>query len=361
MNKILITGLALSDFGGEDECNICNYDYSWIFNHPSVLLWNDKIVLTPHIKTTIDKCIYPDPKGPLTKAIKMLFDILDSSDLLEIRDASEIVSPQGEEQISNQIDKDRKLLAEEFPSIIKIGDENKVPGQLIIGPYEYCQVKIHAIYMALLLARTWQANCLFTPGDYEYLRFRLGIKNIPKTSSKGYIESFSMIFRSLLPDLPLIPHYAYGSRCTSCVHEEKCSDSYLNDLEKNTFEMMKWRSYEEILQLKEVIQRLVDRYNTPDEIDPAEVYRTFQEKEIKTNKLINKVFPKIKRWSNLITCVSIPYAVAGLATSDSLLTISAAAFAGGAKMTSEILKLIENRYKWVGFMNVKPITHNKNI
>ena len=361
MNKILITGLALSNLGGDDTCNICNYDYSWIFNHPSVLLWSDKIILTPYVKSIIDECKYPDPKGPLPKAIKILFDILDTSNLLEVNEANDIISSEGAQQISDQVDNDRKLLAKEFPSIIKLGEGDKVPGQLFIGTNEYCHVRIYAIYMALLLARTWQASCLFNPADYEYLRFRLGIQNIPKKTTKRYIESFSMIFRSFLPDLPLIPHYAYGSECTSCKHEIKCAESYLNDLEKNTFEMIKWRDYEEIIQLKEVIKNIVNKYNTSDGIDPSEVYRSFQEKEIKMNKLINKVFPKIKRWTNLIAFTSIPFAVAGLAASNSLLTLSGAAFAGGAKMTSEILKLIESKNRWVGFINTRSLKHNKNI
>lgn len=353
MNKILMTGLALCNINEDDSCKVCNYDYSWIFNHPSVLLWSDKIILTPFVKKVIDECIYPDPKRPLPKAIKILFDILDSSNLLEIHKANDILSPEREEQIFNQVDSDRELLAKEFPETVKVKDD-EMPGQLFIGSHGYCRAKVKAIYIALILARSWKANCLFSPEDYEYLRFRLGIKKIPQKTSNNYIESFETIFRSFLPNLPLIPHYAYGSDCVACEHDVVCAKTFLNDLEKNTFEMLKWRSYDEIIQLRCIIQDIVNKYNTPDEIDPREIFRSFKKKEIKMNKLINKLFPKIKRWTNLITVTSIPFAVTGLAMGNSLLTLSGAAFAGGAKMTSEILELIENKNKWVGFVNRSP-------
>lgn len=355
MNKVIITGLALLSSGEPDECGVCNYDFSWIFNHPSVLLWADKIIVTKYIKSVINECKYPDSKTPLPKAIKMLFNILEDSNLLDTKNPDDVITGKGFEQICKQTEKDRIILAKEFSSIIKLGDDDKVPGQLLINKKMYCAPKIHSIYVALLLSRVWNASCLFDLTDYNYLRFRLGIKSIPKQDSKAYIRSFDSIFSSYLPNLDLVPHYAYGKECEDCLHKKKCADTYLDDLEKNTYEMLKWRGYEEIQQLKNIINKAIDKFDSSEEINPKEVKRELHAKEIKMNKLLHKTFPRVKRWSNLVTSLSIPFAVAGLASQDALLTLSGAAFAGSSKIVTELLKWMENKNRWVGFLNRKRI------
>lgn len=351
MNKVLVTGLALTNFEESSSCNLCNYDYSWIFNHPSVLLWADKIVLTPTIKSVIDDCIYPEENGKLAKAIKILFDILGDSDLIELQDEKRVLTTTGVEQITEQIEKDRILLSEKYPSKIKLGDDKKVPGQFFIETNEYCLTRIAQIYISLLLSRAWNASCLFEPAIFDFLRYRIGIINVPKQSRVGVVDSFKMILESYLPNLPLVPHYAYGQECAVCKSQKKCSDTYLNDLERNAVKIIKWRAYDEINQLKEIIQDLIDNLNTCDEIDTDEIHKKFQTKALKMNKLINGVFPKIKRWSHLITCASIPFAIAGLAISNPLLTLTSASFAGSLEITKQMLSWIESKNRWIGFTN----------
>ncbi len=53
MNKILLTGLALGkDIG---LCPVCNYDFEWLLNNPSSLLWADKIIVPETIYQTKKK------------------------------------------------------------------------------------------------------------------------------------------------------------------------------------------------------------------------------------------------------------------------------------------------------------------
>jgi hypothetical protein len=352
MNKVIVTGLALSGSdNSEGICQVCNYDYSWIFDHPSVILWADKIILTDYIKSVINECQYPEKNKPLSKAIKMLFDILETYGQIDIKNLSDVLTPLNINQISTQVENDRLLLSRNFPEVVQLGNEQEVPGQLFIDKTEYCQAKIHSIYTGLLLARAWDASCLFTEYDHNYLKYRLGIDNVPKKSSAGYLDTFNSIFSTYLPNLELIPHYAYGSQCKDCKKEKSCSDNFLNDLEKNALELISWRNYDEIIQIKKIIDKSIKRYENASDIDPVEIKNYIREKKIKMNKLLNKTFPKIKRWSNLVAITSVPFAVAGLAANNSLLTITGASFVGGAEIVSNLTSLLESKLRWTGFLN----------
>ena len=50
-NKILLSGLALGkDIG---LCPVCNFDFDWLIQNPSSLLWIDKIIVPQNILNTI--------------------------------------------------------------------------------------------------------------------------------------------------------------------------------------------------------------------------------------------------------------------------------------------------------------------
>ena len=47
MNKVLVTGLALGFDSG--LCSACNFDFDWLLNYSSILLWVDKIYIAQKI------------------------------------------------------------------------------------------------------------------------------------------------------------------------------------------------------------------------------------------------------------------------------------------------------------------------
>lgn len=53
--KLLVTGLAIA----KGDYIPCNFDYSWLFKHPSTLLWADKIIITPYMDEVIDSARFP--------------------------------------------------------------------------------------------------------------------------------------------------------------------------------------------------------------------------------------------------------------------------------------------------------------
>jgi len=80
------------------------------------------------------------------------------------------------------------------------------------------------------------------------------------------------------------------------------------------------RNNESILQLSDVIQGIVNKKDILGEnIDSKEIIMGLKQKEAKISKLMKSTLPKVSRWSNLTTMLSIPVAVAGAYTKQPLL------------------------------------------
>ena len=112
--------------------------------------------------------------------------------------------------------------------------------------------------------------------------------------------------------------------------------------------MFKWRNYDEIHQIKDVINQ---RNKIDGVINPIEIKNEFIDIRNKLNKRIKKVFPKVKRWPNLSTIMSVPIAIGGLVTGNPVLTVGGASMAGASTMVKELVTYLENKYNWVGFTN----------
>ena len=58
---MLVTGLALGTEAG--VCQACNFDYNWLINYPSILIWADKIMITKNIWDSVIDEKWPEPRG----------------------------------------------------------------------------------------------------------------------------------------------------------------------------------------------------------------------------------------------------------------------------------------------------------
>ena len=365
MNRLLVTGLALGTEA--DVCQVCNFDYSWLLRYPSILIWADKIMVTEAIWDSIIAEIWPQPRE-LAKCFKIIFETAKSEGIIEIVDPSPVVKNEIKEMIYEQIDKDLELFKLHFPDKVstqKMGDKDSSPVETILDGVGYCPAYIWSIYAGLILARTLKANCLF---DYEvmhYCRYKFGITNLPTEGDIAKLESFRKIFDSKIPNEPLIPGYAIEARdkCSSCVYEVKCKDTFLLTLETDLKKYLKWREYDEITELKTMIERVIKKqYEINELINPNDVISNFYDKEKKLRKKIHSVFPKVKRWANITTMVSIPIGVIGIASGGSLITFAAASTVGLSQLTKELIQLLENKYRWVTFLpsSVKDKTTGKS-
>jgi len=353
MNKLLVTGLALGKEA--DVCDVCNFDLNWLLRYPSVLIWADKILVTEFIWHTVQGEYWPEEKE-MARCCKLIFEMAKDNGIIEIINPSKIINPDLKDIIREQVERDINLLKKYFPEKIttrRMGDSERSPTETIIDGVSYCPVYIWTIYAGLILARAFEANCLFNPRVLYYCRYKFGISGIPLEGDIGKIESFTKVFDAFIPNEPIIPYYAHFSHdaCLSCENEKKCKDTYLMTLEETLTEFLKWRSYEEIEQIKSVIQRIITKRRENSEvIDPEEIINEFRNEEKRLQKRVRSVFPKVKRWANIATMFSIPMAVSGVASGVSLLTVAGAGTAGISQLAKEIIQLLESKYRWLSFL-----------
>jgi len=357
MNKLLVTGMAVGIDAG--VCASCNYDLGWLINYPSILLWADRIIITETVWQVIQKEGFPDPPE-LAKACKLIFDIARDQGIVKIAQPTPLLTPDLCDFILTQVDTDLDKIKRLFPDKVdqrSMGRAGKDgPTETLIDGVGFCSPYLGSVYASLVLAKAWKANCLFDPHVIHYLRYKFGIEAFPKQADAGRIQSFTTVFESYFPNEPLIPHYAFDSqgRCLECEHEKKCKDTYLKDLETHTLELLKWREYDEIQQAKAVVDEIVIRRDKSDIVDPHAVAKEFSEEQSKLSKRIRSIFPKVKRWANVTTIVSIPLAIAGLSSGESLVTLAGVALAGLAQGGKQYVEFLESKYRWVGFLQRIP-------
>lgn len=353
MNKILMTGLALGIDTGPSQA--INFDYSWLIINPSSLVWADKILISKIIWDVSSSGKWPSESPKMAKSLKMIFEILKNEGIIEIVNPAEILIPDISEAIMKEVEKDSKLLPKVFPNHIKSGSEN-VPGEILIDNCSYCSVHIWTIYASILLSRAWNAQCLFNPHDLHFCKYKFGIKAFPKEVEPGKILGFSNIFNAYIPDYTIFPEYVLEKevRCSTCEHEEKCKSSYLSKLENNIKNVLNLRNYDEIQQLKAVINEIIKKRNKSGGIiDPDDIFNDFQRMKKRINRQIKLIFPQVKRWSNIIALLSIPVVVAGVSSSYPLITLGGLALAGLSKASKEIVDLLSSKYSWIGFISNK--------
>ena len=113
-----------------------------------------------------------------------------------------------------------------------------------------------AIHAALVLAKHFEGSCLFNQHSLQFCKYKWGLEYAKNNS---ILNSFSTVFNTYLPEIELVPfHVLYEwEKCVVCAHLEKCKDNYLLEVEKNMKNILKWRNYDEVHQMKEVTNSIV--------------------------------------------------------------------------------------------------------
>ena len=362
MNRVLVTGLAIGKEVG--ICDVCNFDFEWVLRYPSVLVWADRILVTGTIWDTVSSGKMPEESPELAKSLQLIFDMARAEGIIEVVNPADVISPALTDAIFTEVDKDRALLAQVFPEHVTLGDEEQVPGEIFIDGDEYCSPHIGTIYATLLLARTWDAHCLFGERVFNYCRYKFGLSGFPKEAGPGRIEGFQGVFEAYIPNSPILPEYVFGSqsqgRCSICTEEQACSDKYLLELEANLKKLFAWRDYDEIQQLKGVVMDIVRKRNkSGGVIDPADILGDVRSREAKLRRRVRLVFPKVRRWANITTMLSIPVAVAGVASGESLITVTGVGLAGLGELAKKFVDLFSSKYSWTGFVSKEAQLHRE--
>lgn len=358
MNRVLVTGLGL--YYEVDACQACNFDLDWLVRYPSVLLWADRVLVTGGFWETMrsGQAAYPE----LGRAVRLVFEMADAEGMVEVVDPAEAITPDLRDALFEQVQEDRASLARVFPNHIRLGDDSEVPGQIFVDGCEYCAPYLWSIHAGLVLARKFDAHCLFSQPVFDYCRYKFGLSGFPNEAKPGWNEAFHSVFEAYLPNSPLLPEYVVVDKtlCASCLHEEACRDNYLAELEKNVRGLLAWRDYDEVQQFKAVVRSVVEKRNKAGSlVDPEDVMSDLRAEQDRLRRRVRLVFPKVKRWANVSTMLSLPVAVAGVASEVPLLTVSGAALAGASKLAKELVELLSSRYSWIGFVSKEIELHRQ--
>jgi hypothetical protein len=352
--KVLVTGLWMGSSEDTENCQVCNYDYSWVFSNPSTLIWADKIILTPFVEKIIENETYPDEGDAIAKVMKKTIETAGSYGIIETRDPSNVITSEVLEKIANETDFDMKLLHQLFPNQVRLGDDRKVPGQFFVGGQEYCAPVVQSIYASLILAKAWNARCLFSSRVFNYCRYKFGTSVIADRNLGQPPNAFDTIFSSYMPEYNIFPEYVYPnireSKCVICAKENKCSKEYLSMFESNLSKYLEIREYDEVTQIKGLIQDIISRLEfSGEKADHDSVIREFKNEEGKMVRRIRHTFPRVNRWSNIALIASVPATVVGLSTGLPIVSVIGASIAGLSKAANEYVKYLESKYEWIGF------------
>ena len=350
MKKIFQTGLA---FGYENgACEVCNLDFSWLYNTPSNLLWIDKVVVTKPVWNIING--YEEPKNdPIKKsqrtiqlsAVKLIYQILDSVGLVEIVDSNEI-SEKDSQTIYNQIEKDLELLEHS-------GDLTTDGHIYSLGENDYCIPSLWTLYASLLYS--YRNNCNFSldNGELVFLRKILSYKCNKDISVSRKASAINEVIEMTLPMVRIWPEYFFEDKkkCNLCANLHSCSDNYLPYIEKKLLELLEQREYEEVKDFCKILDTICDKkFNDASEIDAKDLIRELNIEKVKVQRKLNKVYKNIKDWSKIIATVSAALSL-GVLFDHPVLTTVGGVGVFASETTDKLADLFHRKHKWVNFVN----------
>lgn len=329
-----------------------------------MLLWSDKIILTNHCNDYIQNTQDFDAGKKMGTAVRNIFDIAKEYNMVEIKDPDAILTSNIVEKIEEEIKNDRIRLARRFPREIRLGGPG-VPGEIFVNNEQFCGVRLRGVYESLFLAKEWKAESLFSDEIYDYCnhKFALSLRQSGAIKTRQErIKAFNHIFSVALPEQDLIPNYALDDlltneklRCSTCNKMEICDKNFVSDLENNVRTYLELREYDEIQQIRGVLQDISNKLeNGNPEVDYTEIMREFQKQERDFKRDLYSTFPKMKQWTLLGMWATIPFT---LFTAASLglnpvnpITYTGASAAAACTAAEIGVKFFEAKYKWVGFI-----------
>lgn len=342
--KVLVSGLG---FGHEfNICETCWVDYSWLIHNPSVLLWADKIIFPEY--SFKEQLKQNDNKSD--KAINLVLNMANDNNLIEFSDVRNMYTKEVSEMFFEQAQLDREELLKHFPENVQQGDE-KVPDEIVINGQAYCGAYIASLNASLFLSEQLNANCLFGNHDYNFLKYKFGY-NCSKDMNY-HTKVFDEVFSTIFPNELVLHSYAFEreEHCKKCLNYTECRKKYLTSIEKNMNSIIKLRDTDELCRAKEELQKIVDSKSQFDIINIEDIKKEYKEKQIKINRNIKKIFPKVKRWTNLTSVVAASITAGGAISGNPVAATIGTVTLGASKIMNESMKYYENKNSWVGFIN----------
>lgn len=348
MKNYFQSGLALGNPTG--ACQACNIDISWLFRNTSSLLWIDKIYVTNHVWDVIMEYHKKDTK--IGQVIKLFYNMLDDAGLVRKINDKEITEQQAE-NIYEQIEYDLGLI--KIHNGIETSKEDS--HLLKIGDYSYCEPRLWSLYAALSLS--YKHNASFTLSDEEmyYLQLLINLKYSSNLNVGAKGSSITEVLNVLVPQVRIWPEYVLedSKHCVKCINYQKCSNNYLQKIEKNITHLLSLRNCDEIRQLCEIMDKITEeKFKSGLDIDGESLLHDVRIEALAVQKNIYKVFKRVDHWSKVVGVISGALSLGAFYRHPELVPFGGLGlFASNA--ADNIEKIYKDKYKWVNFVVSSPI------
>ena len=338
--NILVTGLIL---GKETELCLCNnVNFGWLYNHPTDLLWADKIMLTYNEWDAIIK----NEDSAINRATKMVFERLQSEKMVELIPDT-VISPGRAESILQDVELDLQLIKDLYSA-----SKNKHDPVLTMGNYHFCVPSLCTLYVAIELSKIYNASFSLEQDELAYL-MALIPRKYEKEIHAGRNTAIDEVLSLLLPEVELGHAYLMDSisgKCSDCSNSNKCSGTYLSQIEKQLDLILTLRQYDEVRLTCEVMDKICERSMLQGHVlTGEELWDDLQEEAINTEKRIRSKLPKIRAWSKVSA-----YATIGLSAASFFNPLFALGATVPAVTNLALSSLEEERKKetsWINFVN----------
>ena len=350
MKKILLKGLALGNYA--NVCMACNVDIDWVVQNPSTFLLAEKIIVPSPIWSQIQNETVSQTE--MARSIKLVFDIAKSEGVVEVFKPESLMSKRVAKKIFSKIEK-------KFPSDLPETNSEKLydHANIQIGNHKYCQPQIWKIFASMYLARKMNANCFFQPHEIDFIESRK--KSSFFSSANSDFSVMSKVFGLSIPEPFTFHHFAFQKHgehsCKDCAHQDKCRKVYEKETEENFIKFLKLRNVDEVRLASEALTKVTEKAKSNSDISFDQLRKEFSSLQTRLQKRVNLVFPKIRRWSNIVTIGSIPIALSGLFLDVSALKLVGASLAGASQIAKETISYLDSKYRWLGYLNTKSKKH----
>ncbi|WP_285907913.1 hypothetical protein, partial [Pseudodesulfovibrio pelocollis] len=291
MNRVMLSGLSLLADTGEQSCVPCEFDPEWMITYPSTLIWVDEIIITPNIKNAIMSGYGLQKKHPsVHEYCKMFMDLAIESNIVKMVDPKHSFTSTFFDGVDRIVNSDINAI---LRNNLGIELDKGAPNGMIIDDLHYCYPRINAFYRSLALAKEWDANILMNRQWEVYLNRLAKTKEL---NSIEQVKALQHIFSINIPE----PRLNLESDCKTCKKESTCR----NDNEKTIKTLLSYRDYDEVHEMKRQFQKTKTALlKSESRLDAASLIREFKGSAERLQKQIYGIFPKVRRFSNVITGV----------------------------------------------------------
>lgn len=346
--KLLVPGTSLMLLDEDErEKSISYVATEWLVSHPHAILWSDEICMSDSDFKTVHAC---SDDQIVSDSIRLLFDKLKRNDVIKTFNPSSIAPPVLKEAIERQVAEDEERWKVEKPTNFETGKIDMA--YIRIGDLDICPFRLQSVYTSLAFANLLDAHCLFNPYEYEICKKRFAEISRDTSLQK---HPFQEVLEIFAPDFQLLGDYVIKKeQCNKCKNEEKCASRCIEQTEEAISMVLDLRERDEIVQLKQVISDIIEKLREKENHHTSEEERLkmeIQEKVKKCKHRLFNTFPKVERWAHITTVMSIPISFAGTSSGNSLVSFLGLGLLGLSQITTETIKYLQSKYKWIAFLD----------